>query len=320
MNLGVFALLFGDLSLQHALDKVVSYGLSHVEIGAGGFMGKAHCDPKELLDNQSQFKLFREAFSSRELTVSSLSCYGNPLHPDKNLAESHAEDLKACIALSAKLEIGMINCFAGMPAGSEGDQSPNWVTCPWPPYYLEIIQWQWEERVLPFWRQMTKYAADHDVVLNFEMHPGEWVYCPDRLLQLRDHLGEVVCCNFDPSHLFWQGINPADAIRKIGFMIRHVHAKDTRIYKQNCSVYGVLDTKPYSDEENRSWIFRTVGYGHNADVWNDIFSTLRMVGFDGTVSIEHEDSLLSGEEGLKKAIAFLQACLIKEPKGDIWWA
>ena len=106
MNLGVFALLFGDLSLQHALDKVVSYGLSHVEIGAGGFMGKAHCDPKELLDNQSQFKLFRDAFSSRELTISSLSCYGNPLHPDKHLAESHAEDLKACIALSAKLEIG----------------------------------------------------------------------------------------------------------------------------------------------------------------------------------------------------------------------
>lgn len=320
MKLGVFALLFGDLPLEKALEKIKGYGLSHVELGAGGFMGKAHCDPAALLASDEKLAAFQEQFTSRGLTISTLSCYGNPLHPDAAISEPHTVDLKDCVRLAAKLDLGMVNCFAGMPAGAEGDRTPNWVTCPWPPYYLEIVGWQWNDRVLPFWREMAAYAADHGVVYNFEMHPGEWVYCPDRLLALRDALGEVVCCNFDASHLFWQGINPADAIRRLGPMIRHMHAKDTRIYPQNCDVYGVLDTKPYADEVNRSWIFRTIGYGHDADVWKDIFSTLRMVSFDGVVSIEHEDSLLAGEEGLRKAIAFLKECLIEEPKGQMWWA
>ena len=336
MKLGVFALLFGELPLEKALDKVRGYGLSCVEIGAGAFMGKAHCDPAVLLASEEKLAEFRGAFASRDLTISTLSCYGNPLHPDPAIGASHTSDLKDCVRLSAKLASGgreppdqpahagrsprMVNCFAGMPEGAAGDRTPNWVTCPWPPYYPEMVRWQWVERVLPFWREMTKFAADHGVVFNFEMHPGDWVYCPDRLLQMRDALGEVVGCNFDASHLFWQGINPADAIRRLGGLIRHMHAKDTRIYPQNCSVYGVLDTKPYSDEANRSWIFRTVGYGHDADVWKDIFSTLRMVGFDGVVSIEHEDSLLAGEEGLTKAITFLKECLLAQPKGSMWWA
>lgn len=320
MKLGVFALLFGDLPLERALEKVRSYGLSHVEIGAGAFMGKAHCDPASLLASEQKLAEFRAAFASRGLEISTLSCYGNPLHPDSAIGAVHTADLKDCVLLSAKLGVGMVNCFAGMPEAAPGDRTPNWVTCPWPPYFQQMVRWQWTERVLPFWREMAKFAADHGVVFNFEMHPGDWVYCPDRLLQMRDALGEVVRCNFDASHLFWQAINPSDAIRRLGGLIRHMHAKDTRIYPQNCSVFGVLDTKPYSDEANRSWVFRTIGYGHDADVWKDIFSTLRMVGFDGVVSIEHEDSLLAGEEGLIKAIAFLKECLIEQPKGKMWWA
>ncbi len=320
MKLGVFALIFGDLPLGQALDRVRSYGLGNVEIGAGAFMGKAHCDPATLLASEQRLAEFRDAFSSRGLTISTLSCYGNPLHPDPAIGHAHASDLRDCVRLAAKLGIGMVNCFAGMPAATPTDRAPNWVTCPWPPYFSEMLRWQWTERVLPFWKEMAALAADHGVVYNFEMHPGEWVYCPDRLLQMRDALGETVCCNFDPSHLFWQNIHPPDAIRKIGFMIRHMHAKDTRIYRQNCNVYGVLDTKPYADEPNRSWIFRTVGYGHDADLWKDIFSTLRIVGFDGVVSIEHEDSLMSGEEGLRKALAFLKECIIEHPKGAMWWA
>src|SRR2546426_8611658 len=111
MKLGVFALLFGDLPLPKALDKVRSYGLSQVEIGAGAFMGKAHCDPAALLASESKLDEFREAFASRGLSISTLSCYGNPLHPDPTIGPVHTADLKDCVRLAAKLGTGMVNCF-----------------------------------------------------------------------------------------------------------------------------------------------------------------------------------------------------------------
>ena len=68
----------------------------------------------------------------------------------------------------------------------------------------------------------------------------------------------------------------------------------------------MLDVKKYTDEIHRSWVFRTVGYGNGESVWRDIISNLRMVGYDHVISIEHEDSLMSGDEGLKKAIETLK--------------
>ncbi len=97
----------------------------------------------------------------------------------------------------------------------------------------------------------------------------------------------------DPSHLFWQQIDPVQAIRVLDKAIFYVHAKDTQIYKANLPLTGVLDTKPYSDEPHRGWVFRTCGYGHGAEWWKEFISTLRMFGYDYVLSIEHEDSLLS---------------------------
>jgi sugar phosphate isomerase/epimerase len=167
MKLGVFALLFGDLPLDKALDKVRGYGLDHVEIGAGAFMGKSHCDPGALLASAERLAEFRQAFASRGLTISTLSCYGNPLHPDPAIGVAHTADLKDCVRLAEMLSIGMVNCFAGMPEGAAGDRMPNWVTCPWPPYFGDMVRWKWTDRVLPFWRDMAKFAADHRVVFQF---------------------------------------------------------------------------------------------------------------------------------------------------------
>lgn len=152
------------------------------------------------------------------------------------------------------------------------------------------------------------------------MHPGFVVYSPETLLKLRAAAGHNLGCNFDPSHMFWQGIDPCAAIRALGDAVFHVHAKDTRMYETNYRVNGVLDTKPYRDEKNRSWIFRTVGYGHGADFWGDMISTLQMVGYDDVLSIEHEDSLMSIDEGLTKAAAFLNQIVIKEKLKEMWWA
>ena len=82
----------------------------------------------------------------------------------------------------------------------------------------------------------------------------------------------------------------------------------------------MLDTKPYGDILHRSWVFRTIGYGHGKETWNSIISMLKAVGYDGAISIEHEDGLMSPEEGLEKAIAFLKDVLIYKKAGEMWWA
>jgi sugar phosphate isomerase/epimerase len=151
------------------------------------------------------------------------------------------------------------------------------------------------------------------------MHPGFVVYSPETLLKLRSIAGPNVGCNYDPSHMFWQNIDPIGAIRILGDAIFHVHAKDTQLYSANLVKTGVLDTKPYTDERNRSWIFRTCGYGHGAEWWKEFVSTLRMFGYDDVLSIEHEDSLLSPEEGLTKAARFLQEIVIQEQPAAAWW-
>ncbi len=207
-----------------------------------------------------------------------------------------------------------------MPGDCENSKYPNWVTCPWPTDFLEILKWQWETKVIPFWKEENDFLKEHGVKMAIEMHPGFVVYNTETLLRLRSEAGEQIGANFDPSHLFWQGIDPIASIRKLGSAIFHIHAKDTKICPYNAPINGVLDTKHYSDEINRSWIFRTVGYGHDYAFWKDFVSNLRMVGYDGVLSIEHEDSLMSGNEGLMKAVTFLKEVLLTEKLGAMWWA
>jgi sugar phosphate isomerase/epimerase len=258
--------------------------------------------------------------SKRGLEISALSCHGNPLHPNPEIANAHKDAQRKTILLAEKLGIPRIITFSGCPGDNEDAKYPNWVTCPWPEDFSAIVKWQWEKKVIPYWKEEVKFAKDHNVnEICLEMHPGFVVYNPETLLKLRDAAGKEIGANFDPSHLFWQGIDPNAALRKMQGAIYHVHAKDTKIDPYNTSVNGVLDTKTYLDEINRSWIFRSVGYGHTYEFWNDFVSTLRLIGYDGTLSIEHEDSLMSVDEGLKKAVEFLKGVLIREPKPKVWW-
>lgn len=215
--------------------------------------------------------------------------------------------------LASKIGVEIVISFAGCPGANENSNVPNWVTCPWPTYFGETIKWQWEEKIVPFWIEMGKKARGLGVKVAFEMHPGDAVYNPETMLLLREKVGmDEICCNFDPSHLFWQGIDPSVAVRRLGKTIAHVHAKDSYVDNGVSSYRGVLDWKNYDDLLNRAWIFRTVGYGHSLSVWNDLFSTLKAIGYDGVISIEHEDPLMSKLEGLKKAISFLKQSVIFE--------
>ena len=318
MRVGVFTPLLSQLPLAEVLEKLAGLHIDTVELGTGNYVGDAHCK-LSMLENAPALADFKKALSDRGFNISALSCHGNPLHPDKAQAQQFREVSRKTILLAEKLGVRVMVDFSGCPGDSPNATAPNWVTCPWPPDYRKVLDWQWNDVVAPYWIEHAKFAADHGVKIAVEMHPGFVVYNPETMLRLRSIAGSNVGCNFDPSHLFWQQIDPIAAVRVLEGAIFHVHAKDTQLYSPNLVRAGVLDTKPYTEERNRSWIFRTCGYGHGSEWWGELLSTLRMFGYDSVVSIEHEDSLLSPGEGLNKAANFLNGIIIREPPATAWW-
>ena len=321
MKVGILTVLFSDQPFEAVLDKVAEAGCEAVEIGCGGYPGNAHCDAAKLLKSEAARTQFLKAVTSRGLVISALSVHGNPLHPQTKIAKRFHDDWRAAVQLAAALKVERVITFSGCPGDSERAKFPNWVTCAWPPDYPEILKWQWEEKLIPYWKAEAAFAKKLGIKkICFEMHPGFTVHNPEALLRLREAVGESIGANFDPSHLWWQGMDPAAAIKYLGKAIYHFHAKDVKIDPYNTAKNGVLDTKPYTDEANRSWVFRTIGWGHDLQAWKDMVSALRLVGYDWALSIEHEDSLMSFGEGFRRAVAFLKECTIQEAPPKVYWA
>lgn len=322
MKLGVLTVPFGDMSLDDILKYLKSVGLDAAEIGCGGFPGKSHCNPEELLNDAKKLDEFKSTFEKNEIELSAFACHGNAVHPNKKIADGFHNDFVNAILLAEKLGVNKIITFSGCPGDCPDSTHPNWVTCPWPEDFLKILEYQWNDVLIPYWKETAAFAQEHGVnKIAFEMHPGFCVYNPETMMKIRNAVGPTLGANFDPSHLFWQGIDPVEAIRYLGDAIFHFHAKDTRIDSRNAEVNGVLDTKHYCDEINRAWVFRSVGYGHDMQTWRDMISMLRLVGYDHVLSIEHEDSLMTNKEGFEKAVYFLKQAMIKEPKPTgMFWA
>ncbi len=320
MKIGVLTVLFGSMSFAKMIDYVSKLGIEAIELGTGNYPGSPHTNVKALLSSSKKLKEYKAKIKDKGLVISGLSCHGNQLHPNKRIAQAHHNVLRDTVKLASKLGVKNVIGFSGCPGGSEKDKYPNWVTCPWPDDFTDILKWQWEDKLIPYWKKEAKFAADNGVRLAFEMHPGMSVYNTETMLRLRKECGNNIGANFDPSHLFWQGMDPLVSLLKLKGCMYHVHAKDCRIDTDNTKANGVLDTKSYGDEINRSWIFRTVGYGHSETFWRDFVSTLRLIGYDGVLSIEHEDSLMSSNEGFKKAVSFLKGIVLQEKAGGMYWA
>ncbi|GIP35641.1 sugar phosphate isomerase/epimerase [Paenibacillus sp. J2TS4] len=321
MKLGVFTVLFSQKPLEEALDYIAAKGLDAVEIGTGGYPGNSHCDPDTLLHDAAKLKQFKQAVESRGLIISALSCHSNPLHPQKAIAKEAQDLITKTIQLAEKLEVPVVNTFSGCPGDHEDAKYPNWPVAPWPNDYQEILKWQWENKIIPYWTETGKFASDHHVKIGLELHGGFSVHTPATMLRLREAAGEAIGANLDPSHMWWQGIDPVQAVLILGKAgaIHHFHAKDTSLDANNVNMHGLTDMQSYTHMLDRAWQFRTVGYGHDMKVWADIISALRLVNYDYVVSIEHEDGLMSIDEGFTKAVQNLQQVLIKEPLADMWW-
>ncbi len=322
MKLSVLANLYGNKSLDETLQILTGLGVHTVELGAGGYPGKAHCNPAELLADEQKYEAFMATLRKYDVEVCALATHGNALHPDPAIAKQFDTDFRNAVLLAEKMGVDTVITFSGCPGDHEGAKYPNWVTCPWPEDFLAILDWQWNEKIIPYWKEAGAFCEAHHVPhIAFEMHPGFAVYNPETLLRLRAAVGPVIGANFDPSHLIWQGMDPVAAIRELSGAIYHVHAKETKIDTYNTARNSVLDAKHSSDEVHRAWIFRTVGYGNGETYWRDLVSNLRLCGYDRVLSIEHEDSIMTIDEGLAKAVAFLKGiCIFEEKPTTMSWA
>ena len=322
MKLGVFTVLFSDKSFEEMLDHVKAAGLDSVEIGTGGYPGAAHCPLDELLADEAKRKDYLHQVESRGLSISAFSCHGNPISPDEEWAKECHETLKKTIQLASLLNVPVVNTFSGTPGDPSGSKYPNWPVAPWPNEYGDILTWQWEEKLVPYWKEMGKFAEEHHVKIGLELHGGFLVHTPHTMLKLRELTSDAIGANLDPSHMWWQGIDPVAAIKILGKAgaIFHFHANDTYIDQDNVNMYGLTDMQPYGEIQTRAWNFRSVGCGHDVKEWSDMMSALRTYGYDYVVSIEHEDPIMSIEEGFTRAVTNLQSVLIKEQPASMWWA
>lgn len=329
MKLGVMAALFGGMELDQALLYCAELGLEAIELPAGGYPGTPFFEPAAVLDSEALQQEIRAKLANHGLELSGLAVHGNPVHPDRARARRDHEAFETAVKLAPALGTEVVVTFSGCPGGSAADGTPNWVACAWPPDYAEVLRYQWDDVLVPYWALQAKLCRSHGVRVAWEAHPGFCVYNPDTLIRLSSRATKAaglsgptpLGANLDPSHLFWQGIDPILAARVLGEagLLYYVHAKDTELDPVEGPRNGYLDTRDYGDLNHRAWTFRTCGYGHGAAFWKGFVSMLRRSGYDGVLSIEHEDPLMSLTEGLEKAVVFLSEVIIEEEPAEPWW-
>ncbi len=318
MKIGLFTDSLQDLPLADALDWIAAHGLAAVEIGTGNFSPAPHCRLSELAASDEAAARLKDSLAARGLTLSALNCNGNLLDPHPARRQRAQDTYYRTVEAAQRLGLDTVVTMSGCPGDPTGGEYPNWVTCTWQAEFVELSERQWDEVIAPFWRKAGQFARERGVNVAIEMHPGQSVYNTRGLQRLRAIAGPNLGANLDPSHLFWQGMDPLVVVRALGpGAIFHVHAKDTRLDPQEMALNGGLDLRPTTEVRERAWAFRTVGYGHDAGWWRDFVSELRRQGYDGVLSIEHEDRLMGSREGIIKSVEFLQP-IVLQTTAEAW--
>ena len=305
MKIGMVSDSLGHLSRDAMFDAAARFGIEGVELNAANWTSAPHLDLKQALANAGERKNVLAAAKRRGIEIMALNANGNQLHPTDG--ERQSEGLYDTIRLANALGVDTVVCMSGLPEGAKGDKTPNWVVSSWPPETQTILKYQWEDRLLPYWQKLAAFAKENGVRLAVELHGNQLVYNVATLLRLRKEIGAAVGANFDPSHLMWMGADPIAAIDALRGAIHHTHAKDTFINKPVCDVNSRLESGSLVDIPARAWSYITLGFGNGESFWRDFCYRLRLNGYDGWLSIEHEDVMLSREEGVRKSVALLKA-------------
>lgn len=307
MKLGFVSDSLGGMAFDKLLENAARMGCRGVEVNTGGWSTAPHFDLQKMKSSADARKDFLKSFSDRGLEVISLNANGNPLHPT---LKEQGECLKDTIRVAGEMGIKTVCTMSGLPAGRDGDLMPNWVVSSWPPETQTMLKFQWEQKLLPFWTEIVALANSSGVErIALELHGNQCIYNVPSLLKLRDMVGPVIGANLDPSHLFWMGADPLIAAERLGKAVYHVHAKDTFLNPPVQATTSLLENGSLTDIPARAWSYITLGFGHGEEWWRQFCYRLKMGGYDGWLSIEHEDVLLNSLEGLEKSVALLQGVM-----------
>ncbi|MED3793447.1 sugar phosphate isomerase/epimerase [Niallia alba] len=301
----------GHLELEEMLDFIADLGIDTVEMTTGGWSPAPHLQLEELLESEQKRRAFLNSLERRNIKLCALNCSGNPLDPGE-LGKKHREVTEKTMELAQMLGVKKVIMMSGLPAGSPEDKIPNWITytVSWPPELQDILDYQWNEVAIPYWKGLVKKAEDCGVEkIALENFSSQLVYNPETLFKLRNAVGPIIGLNLDPSHLIWMGADPILAARELGAAIHHVHGKDVRLERHLSGVNGVLETKVVTDVANRAWNYVAVGCGQDLQWWKEFFSVVKMMGYDGEVSLEMEDLTMSVEAGVRTSIHALKQTL-----------
>jgi sugar phosphate isomerase/epimerase len=302
----------GNLPFKEAARASADLGIAALEIGMGNWSSAPHANLQALLESKQKRQEFLSVFDENRLSLAALNCSGNQLHPVDG--ERQSKFVYDTVRLAELIGVHTIVLMSGLPAGGPNDVTPNWVTCAWPPETGEMLEWQWNEKLLPYWEKLSAFGKEHGIKkFCVEMHGHQLVYNVPTLLRLRQVIGQSVGANLDPSHLFWMGADPLAAIDALGDAIHHVHAKDTYLNDGVLNLTGRLETIAHKKVKDRAWSYITLGIGHGEQWWRQFCYRLRINGYDGWLSIEHEDIVLSRIEGMRRSVDLLKNAMAGEP-------
>jgi len=305
MKIGMITDSLGNLSFDEMLSASAELGLETLEFACGNWSSAPHIDLAAMLDSAATRAEFSAKVRDHGLTIAALNCSGNPLHPGPQ-GKRHRQVTEDTIRLASLMGIDRVVMMSGLPGGP-GDANPNWIITDWPPECADIQRYQWDDCIIPYWRDLVRFANNLGIAkLCLELHGHQAVYNVQTLFRLRDAVGETVGANYDPSHPLWMGADPIAAVRKLGPAVYYVHAKDTRIEPIPAAIDGVLDARPPNHYADRAWNYITLGYGHGETWWRQFCVALKQIGYDDVLSIEHEDMMLSPMEGMRKSVALLR--------------
>ncbi len=321
MKLCIVTAFICKFGFEKSLAVARDLGVTCVECGAVGIASKMHCDVDKLMADESELARWRETYAKYGLEIEAFAGHGAPLTPNRDIADEYKRAFRLVCELAAKVGVRKMTLVAGLPEGAEGDSCPVWVTQQTDvPFYRDVLEWQWDKRLIPYWKEQGKIAADHGVTLCFEMQVGDMLHNPVKMKRFAEQIGPVAACNFDISHMWAQGMDPVSALRYLGPLVQHTHLKDTLIHHDNLRLQGFNDTTPPAlHPEQRSWTFTIPGWGHDERTWREVMATLRLIGFDGALSLEMESEYIEIEEGLRMSAGFIKSMLLERSVDVRWW-